>query len=41
MYKTCLLVLCSGGHGRSVVESAQLSGQFEMVDFFGDSLHAG
>jgi sugar O-acyltransferase (sialic acid O-acetyltransferase NeuD family) len=41
MNKTRLLVVGSGGHGRSVAEAAELSGQFEVVGFLDDSLPAG
>jgi hypothetical protein len=41
MSKTRLLLAGTGGYGRSVVESDQLSGQFEVVGFLGDSLPAG
>ena len=36
-----LLVVAVGGHGRSVVEAAELSGQFEGVGFLYDSVPAG
>lgn len=41
MVKTRLLVVGAGGHGRSVAEAAELSGQFEVVGFLDDSLSAG
>ena len=41
MVKTRLLVVGAGGHGRSVAEAAELSGQFEVVGFLDDSLPAG
>ena len=41
MVKTRLLVVGAGGHGRSVAEAAQLSGQFEVVGFLDDALPAG
>ncbi len=41
MAKTRLLVVGAGGHGRSVAEAAELSGQFEVVGFLDDSLPAG
>ena len=41
MVKTRLLVVGAGGHGRSVVEAAELSGQFEVVGFLDDALPAG
>ena len=41
MAKTRLLVVGAGGHGRSVAETAELSGQFEVVGFLEDSLPAG
>lgn len=41
MSKIRLLVVGAGGHGRSVVEAAELSGQFEVVGLLDDSLHAG
>lgn len=40
MVKTRLLVVGAGGHGRSVAEAAELSGQFEVVAFLDDSLPA-
>ena len=36
-----LLVVGAGGHGRSVAEAAELSGQFEVVGFLDDALPAG
>ena len=36
-----LLVVGAGGHGRSVVEAAELSGQFDVVGLLDDSLPAG
>ncbi len=41
MAKTRLLVVGAGGHGRSVAEAAELSGQFEVVGFLDDALHVG
>ena len=41
MAKTRLLVGGAGGHGRSVAEAAELSGQFKLVGFLDDSLLAG
>ncbi len=41
MTKTRLLVVGAGGHGRSVAEAAELSGQFQVVGFLDDSLPAG
>lgn len=41
MAKTRLLVVGAGGHGRSVAEAAELSGQFEVVGFLDDSMPAG
>ncbi len=41
MSKIRLLVVGAGGHGRSEVEAAELSGQFEIVGFLDDSLPAG
>lgn len=38
MVKTRLLVVGAGGHGRSVAEAAELSGQFEVVGFLDDAL---
>ena len=38
MSKIRLLVVGAGGHGRSVAEAAELSGQFEVVCFLDDSL---
>lgn len=38
MAKIRLLVLGAGGHGRSVAEAAELSGQFDVVGFLDDSL---
>lgn len=38
MAKTRLLVVGAGGHGRSVVEAAELSGNFKVVGFLDDSL---
>jgi sugar O-acyltransferase (sialic acid O-acetyltransferase NeuD family) len=38
MAKTRLIVVGSGGHGRSVAEAAELSGQFEVVGFLDDAL---
>lgn len=36
-----LLVVGAGGHGRSVAEAAELSGQFDVVGFLDDALPAG
>lgn len=36
-----LLVVGAGGHGRSVAEAAELSGQFEVVGFLDDALPEG
>ncbi len=41
MAKLRLLVVGAGGHGRSVVEAAELSGQFEVMGFLDDSLPVG
>jgi FlaA1/EpsC-like NDP-sugar epimerase len=41
MSKIRLLVVGAGGHGRSVLEAAELSGQFEVVGLLDDSLPAG
>lgn len=41
MVKTRLLVVGAGGHGFSVAEAAELSGQFEVVGFLDDALPAG
>lgn len=41
MVKTRLLVVGAGGHGRSVAEAAELSGQFEVAGFPDDALPAG
>lgn len=41
MAKARLLVVGAGGHGRSVAEAAELSGQFEVVGFLDDALLAG
>lgn len=41
MVKTRLLVVGAGGHGRSVAEAAELSGQFEVVGFLDDAFPAG
>ena len=41
MIKTRLLMIGAGGHGRSVAESAGLSGQFEVVGFLDDALAVG
>jgi FlaA1/EpsC-like NDP-sugar epimerase len=40
MTKIRLLVVGAGGHGRSVAEAAELSGQFEVVGLLDDSLTA-
>ena len=39
--KTRLLVVGAGGHGRSVAEAADLSGQFEVVGFLDDAASVG
>lgn len=36
-----LLVVGAGGHGRSVAEAAELSGQFKLIGFLDDSIPAG
>jgi FlaA1/EpsC-like NDP-sugar epimerase len=41
MTKIRLLVVGAGGHGLSVAEAAELSGQFEIVGLLDDSLPAG
>ena len=41
MSKIRLLIVGAGGHGRSVVEAAELSGRFEVVGLLDDSLPAG
>ena len=41
MNKTRLLVVGAGGHGRSVAEAAELSGQFEVVGFLDDAAPVG
>jgi len=41
MSKIRLLVVGAGGHGRSVLEAAELSAQLEVVDLLDDSLPAG
>jgi sugar O-acyltransferase (sialic acid O-acetyltransferase NeuD family) len=41
MSKTKLLVVGAGGHGRSVAESAELTGQFEVVGFLDDAAQVG
>jgi FlaA1/EpsC-like NDP-sugar epimerase len=41
MSKTRLLVVGAGGHGRSVAEAAEMSGQFEVVGFLDDSALVG
>lgn len=41
MNKSRLLVVGAGGHGRSVAEAAELTGQFEVVGFLDDSLPVG
>ena len=41
MVKIRLLVVGAGGHGRSVAEAAELSGQFEVVGFLDDALPVG
>jgi FlaA1/EpsC-like NDP-sugar epimerase len=40
MSKIRLLVVGAGGHGRSVVEAAELTGQFEVVGLLDDLLPA-
>jgi sugar O-acyltransferase (sialic acid O-acetyltransferase NeuD family) len=39
--KTKLLIIGAGGHGQSVVEAAELNGQFEVVGFVDDALAVG
>lgn len=39
--KTKLLIIGAGGHGQSVAEAAELSGQFEVVGFVDDALAVG
>lgn len=41
MNKTRLLVVGAGGHGRSLAEAAELTGQFTVVGFLDDTLPAG
>lgn len=41
MAKSRLLVVGAGGHGRSVAEAAELSGQFEVIGFLDDALPVG
>lgn len=41
MVKTKLLIIGAGGHGQSVAEAAELTGQFEVVGFADDALAAG
>ena len=41
MVKTKLLVIGAGGHGQSIAEAAELTGQFEVVDFVNDALALG
>ena len=41
MSKTRLLVVGAGGHGRSVAEAAELSGQFDVVGFLDDGVPVG
>jgi sugar O-acyltransferase (sialic acid O-acetyltransferase NeuD family) len=41
MAKARLLVMGAGGHGRSVAEAADLSGQFEVVGFLDDAAPVG
>lgn len=41
MSKTRLLVVGAGGHGRSVAEAAELSGQFDVVGFLDDAAPVG
>ncbi len=41
MARTRLLVVGAGGHGRSVAEAADLSGQFEVMGFLDDAAPVG
>ena len=41
MSKIRLLVVGAGGHGRSVAEAAEISGQFEVVGFLDDAAPVG
>lgn len=41
MITTRLLVVGAGGHGRSVAEAAELSGQFEVMGFLDDAAPVG
>ena len=41
MAKTRLLVVGAGGHGRSVADAADLSGQVEVVGFLEDAAPVG
>lgn len=41
MSKTRLFVVRAGGHGRSIAEAAELSGQFEVVGFLDDAAPVG
>ncbi len=41
MFKNRLLVICAGGHGKSVVEAAQMSGRFSVIGFLDDALQVG
>lgn len=41
MSKIRLLIVGAGGHGRSLAETAELSGQFEVVGFLDDSMPTG
>ena len=39
--RTKLLIVGAGGHGQSVAEAAELSGQFEVIGFVDDALAVG
>ena len=41
MAKPKPLIIGAGGHGQSVAEAAELSGQFEVVGFVDDALAVG
>lgn len=41
MKRRRLLVVGAGGHGRSIAEAAELSGQFDVVGFLDDALPSG
>lgn len=41
MNKRRLLIVGAGGHGRSVAEAAEMSGQFKVVGFLDDSISVG